>query len=117
MHGTPWNIFLDLPPNNRTSPDSSSILSAFAASLSTPYKNSAESPREKETTVRGFCSHPHTYRKVFSQNHIQQVSSYRKNFRYLQKLLLLLVQQLEEERLVCHCSFHSRSPDWQFFRT
>ncbi|KAL4366395.1 hypothetical protein GQ457_05G035420 [Hibiscus cannabinus] len=41
---------LDLPPNTSTSPDSSSTFSALSTSHSSPYKNSAASPIEKDTT-------------------------------------------------------------------
>lgn len=46
---TPWKMCLDFPPNIRTSPESKMTLSAFSASLSSPYKNSADSPMEKDT--------------------------------------------------------------------
>ena len=50
MAVTPWKICLDFPPNIRTSPDSNTTLSALSTSLWSPYKKSALSPMEKETT-------------------------------------------------------------------
>ena len=54
---TPWKIFLDCPPNIKTSPDSRTTLwslSSLSTSLWSPYKKSAESPMEKEMTGNPF---------------------------------------------------------------
>lgn len=50
IEATLWNICLDLPPKIKTSPDSSRTFSALSTFLWSPYRNSAESPTDKETT-------------------------------------------------------------------
>lgn len=50
IDATLWNICLDLPPKIKTSPDSSRTFSALSTFLWLPYRNSAESPTDKETT-------------------------------------------------------------------